>query len=201
MFCDIEMPQGSGLDLLAWVREYYPSTESVFLTCHADFHFAKQAIQLGSFDYLLKPVPIPELESVIVKVIAKRSEESKRNEFSRFGQYWVQHQSLLIERLWLDILSRTIPANPQAIRQAAEERNIPYTEQMQFVPLLIAVKRWHKELNMRDEKILEYALRNSAEEGLLNIGNYGQLITLGKGMHLVVLSFEEWNANEAERLH
>ncbi|WP_337102590.1 response regulator transcription factor [Paenibacillus sp. YIM B09110] len=201
MLCDIEMPEGNGLELLAWVREYYPSTDSVFLTCHADFHYAKQAIQLGSFDYLLKPVPIPELENVIVKVMAKRSEEIKRNEFSRYGQYWVQHQPLLIERFWMDILGQTIPANPDAIRQAAEERNIPYTEQMQFVPVLIAVKRWHKELNIRDEKIMEYALRNSAEEVLLNIGNYGQLITLGKGMHLAILSFECWNANDAERLH
>jgi two-component system response regulator YesN len=50
MLCDIEMPEDSGLDLLVWVREHYPATETIFLTCHADFAFAKQAIQLGSFD-------------------------------------------------------------------------------------------------------------------------------------------------------
>jgi len=37
MICDIEMPQGSGLELYEWVREEYPQTECIFLTCHADF--------------------------------------------------------------------------------------------------------------------------------------------------------------------
>lgn len=190
MLCDIEMPQGSGLELLAWVREHYPRTESVFLTCHADFHFAKQAIQLGSFDYLLKPIPIPELETVIAKAIAKKREESKKTEYSQYGQYWVQHQPLIIERFWLDILNQSIPASPDAIRIAAEERNIPYAEPMKFVPVLIVVKRWHKKLNTRDEKILEYALRNSAEEVLFQSNSYGQVIQLAKGMMLTILSSE-----------
>jgi len=200
MLCDIEMPLGSGLDLLAWVREHYPDTESIFLTCHADFHYAKQAIQLGSFDYLLKPIPISELEAVIAKAIDKKAEENKKSEYSQYGQYWVQHQPMLIERFWLDILNRSIPSRQDAIRQAAEERNIPFAEQMQFVPVLIAVKRWHKKLNVRDEKILEYALRNSAEELLLKLGSYGQLIPFGKGSLLALLSFEQWSDNDVRRL-
>ncbi|MFF2910741.1 response regulator [Paenibacillus sp. NPDC057934] len=200
MLCDIEMPMGSGLELLGWVKEHSPDTESIFLTCHADFHYAKQAIQLGSFDYLLKPMPIPELESVIAKAIDKKAEESKKTAFSQYGQYWIQHQPLLIERFWLDILNRSIPSRSDTIRIAAEDRNIPYSEQMRFVPVMITVKRWHKSLNMRDEKILEYALRNSAEELLLKLGSYGQLLPLSKGSLLAILSFESWTDNEAQRL-
>ena len=50
LISDIEMPQGSGLELLEWVKNNYPETEAFFLTCHADFIYAKQAIQLGSID-------------------------------------------------------------------------------------------------------------------------------------------------------
>lgn len=200
LLCDIEMPQGSGLELLAWVKENHPTTESIFLTCHADFHYAKQAVQLGSFDYLLKPLPIPELEGVITRAIAKRDESSKKEEYSRYGQYWVQHQPLLIERFWLDILNRSIPTHPEAIRQAAEERNIPYSEHMQFVPVLIVVKRWHKELSMRDEKILEYAIRNSAEETLLTLGDYGQLLPIGQRALLAILSCDSLANEEMARL-
>ena len=32
---DIEMPQGSGLDLLTWVRKMQIDVEFLFLTCHA----------------------------------------------------------------------------------------------------------------------------------------------------------------------
>ncbi|TCM97777.1 two-component system response regulator YesN [Paenibacillus sp. BK033] len=200
MLCDIEMPLGSGLELLAWVRENYPDTESIFLTCHADFQYAKQAIQLGSFDYLLKPIPIPELENVIAKAVAKKEKDNKKSEYSQYGQFWVQHQPLLIERFWLDILNRTIPSRPEAIHLAAEERNIPYPKGMLFVPLLIVVKRWHKVLNKRDEIILEYALRNSAEELLMKLGEYGQLLPINQGNLLAILTFETWSDYELERL-
>lgn len=200
MLCDIEMPMGSGLDLLSWVKEHYPDTESIFLTCHADFHYAKQAVQLGSFDYLLKPIPIPELECIIAKAIDKKTEESKKSMNSQYGQYWIQHQPLLIERFWLDILNRSISSRPDSIREAAAVRNIPYTEQMTFIPILIVVKRWHKSLNMRDEKILEYALRNSAEELLLKLGSYGQLLPFGQGSLLAILSIDPWTNNEEIQL-
>lgn len=199
MLCDIEMPQGSGLELLAWVREHYPRTESVFLTCHADFHYAKQAIQLGSVDYLLKPIPIPELENVIAKAIAKKNEEKEKTEYSQYGHYWVKHQPLIIERFWLDILNQSIPARPDAIRRAAEDRNIPYAEQMKFVPVLISVKRWYKKLKPREEKILEFALRNSAEELLFEPGIYGQLIQLAQGTMLAILGSDDAQGG-AERL-
>lgn len=35
ILCDIEMPRGSGLDLLRWLREEKRDCEFVFLTCHA----------------------------------------------------------------------------------------------------------------------------------------------------------------------
>lgn len=71
LICDIEMPKGSGLDLLKWVREHYSHTETIFLTCHSDFLYAKQALQLQSFNYLLKPVDYKELEEVIDGALEK----------------------------------------------------------------------------------------------------------------------------------
>ncbi|MBE9916146.1 response regulator [Paenibacillus donghaensis] len=188
LLCDIEMPQGSGLELLQWIRGYDPGIEAVFLTCHADFHYAKQAIQLGSFDYLLKPVPFPELEQVIGRMIRKMEQDSERNEFSRYGKYWVQHQPLLVERFWLDILQQEIPSSDNAIKQAAEERNIPYSERMIFLPVLIHVRRWYKEVTLRDEKIVEYAIRKSAEEIIQERTGQGLLLSLGRGRFLAMIS-------------
>ena len=33
MLSDIEMPQGSGLELFEWVKSFYPKTECIFVTC------------------------------------------------------------------------------------------------------------------------------------------------------------------------
>jgi two-component system response regulator YesN len=167
MLCDIEMPQESGLELLAWVRERHPSTVSIFLTCHADFRFAKEAIKLGSLDYLLKPIPPEELEAAISKAVEQAETE---HELKRRSESWVKHHPLFIERFWTDILTRTIPSSPEAVRSAARERNIRLPEGIPITPVRVQVRRWHKELTRRDEKIMEYALANALQESCADIG-------------------------------
>ncbi|MFD0698463.1 helix-turn-helix domain-containing protein [Paenibacillus sp. GCM10027628] len=198
LLCDIEMPQATGLELTEWVRERYPRTVTIFLTCHVDFKYVKQALQLGSLDYILKPIPFGELEEIIRKAIGKIKRETELAEFSQYGQFWVQHQPMLIERFWLDILNQTIPPRAKAVSAAAADRNIPYAEQMTFVPVLISVQRWHKPLTLRDEKILEYALKNAAEEMLLDNNRNGQVIALGSGRLLAILSFASHAEIEAK---
>ncbi|WP_141499964.1 response regulator [Paenibacillus luteus] len=190
MLCDIEMPQASGLELTEWVRERYPKTETIILTCHADFKYAKQALQLGSFDYILKPVPFGELEQVIERAKEKLNKESEMNQNSKFGQFWYQHQPMLIERFWQDILNQTVPSNPKSISRAAADRNIPYVEDMKFIPILVSIQRWHKPLSLRDEKLLEYGLKNSAEEILLSSRQDRLFFSLSSTKMLAIFSVD-----------
>jgi two-component system, response regulator YesN len=70
VLCDIEMPSGSGLDLLEWMRASGLDAKVVFLTCHSDFNYAKRALQLQGFDYLVKPVPAAELRRTVSRALA-----------------------------------------------------------------------------------------------------------------------------------
>lgn len=71
ILCDIEMPHGSGLELFEWVKIYYPSTECIYVTCHPDFDYVRKAMQLGSVDYILKPIDYAELDQVLNKLIVR----------------------------------------------------------------------------------------------------------------------------------
>lgn len=75
LVCDIEMPGGSGLELLKWVNEHRPDTMTLFLTCHDTFSYIQQALRLGCFDYLLKPIPYPEFEEAILRMTSPRREK------------------------------------------------------------------------------------------------------------------------------
>ncbi len=46
LLCDIEMPGENGLSLLRWARNNHMDFVCVFLTSHADFLYAKEALQL-----------------------------------------------------------------------------------------------------------------------------------------------------------
>ncbi|MCF0127000.1 MAG: response regulator, partial [Pseudobutyrivibrio sp.] len=43
---DIEMPQGTGIDLLSWYRKNNYEGEFLLLTCHESFDYASHAIKL-----------------------------------------------------------------------------------------------------------------------------------------------------------
>lgn len=71
LLCDIEMPLRSGVELVRWAKERKPELECIFLTCHAEFSFAKQAIQMGCLDYILKPAETEEVENCLKKATEK----------------------------------------------------------------------------------------------------------------------------------
>ncbi|MFA6688630.1 MAG: response regulator transcription factor [Sphaerochaetaceae bacterium] len=68
---DIRLPGQDGLTMLSRC----PVSHAVILSGHTDFSYMKQAIRLGVFDYLLKPVDDGELESTFRQLVAKIKEE------------------------------------------------------------------------------------------------------------------------------
>ena len=88
MICDINMPEENGLELLEWAKMRYPELEAVFLTCHTDFNYVRKALQLGSCDYLLKPVVYEEMEEVLLKIFERivkvRSTHENMDSFKKY---------------------------------------------------------------------------------------------------------------------
>jgi two-component system response regulator YesN len=62
---DIRMPGKSGLDLLSFVNRVSPHTLVVFMSAYSEFSYAKKALELGCFAYLLKPVNEQELRDAL----------------------------------------------------------------------------------------------------------------------------------------
>src|ERR1043165_1920361 len=73
---DIRMPGGSGLDLLATVRERLPGLPVIIMTAYSDLDSAVSAFQGGAFAYLPKPFDVPKA----VELIRRAVEESLREE-------------------------------------------------------------------------------------------------------------------------
>ncbi|NOU93102.1 response regulator [Paenibacillus sp. LMG 31456] len=195
MICDIEMPQGSGIDLLTWVRDYYPNSESVFLTCHSDFHYAKKAVALGSLDYLLKPVQFDELKQVVQRGLSKAMERKQQQDIKEKNQYytelWKTQQPLVLERFWQDVFHQRISTHPTSLYKAIRTNHLPFDEQDQFIPILISIQRWTNKFTLREERMMEYALLNTAEYSILHGSKSRQITWVTADMLLVILPVDE----------
>ncbi|MBQ7608456.1 MAG: response regulator [Desulfovibrionaceae bacterium] len=58
---DVRMPGMDGLETLRHMKEQAPAIPVILLTGHAAVGVAMEGLELGAFDYMLKPVPIAEL--------------------------------------------------------------------------------------------------------------------------------------------
>jgi len=69
LITDIKMPRMDGMTLLKEVRASHPETHCILLTAYGEFEYARQALQLGVENYLLKPLQKEELEETIEKAL------------------------------------------------------------------------------------------------------------------------------------
>lgn len=58
---DVKMPGMDGIEVLKEIKRKYPLTEVIMLTGHASLEVAIQGMEIGAFDYLMKPVEIDDL--------------------------------------------------------------------------------------------------------------------------------------------
>jgi DNA-binding NtrC family response regulator len=71
---DVKMPGMDGLTVLHKIKEADPLIEVVMLTGHASMEIAIRGMELGAFDYLMKPVEFEEL-------LYKLEDASKRKKY------------------------------------------------------------------------------------------------------------------------
>ncbi|MEK4325499.1 helix-turn-helix domain-containing protein [Paenibacillus sp. FSL R7-0312] len=190
LICDIEMPGRSGLELLAWVKQYSPGTLTIMLTCHADFEYAQRAIHHGAFHYLLKPVDYGELMKVASTALAEINKQKEQQQFEALiGDYrrkWEHQLPLLVERFWQDILSQRAAPALESLQISANTYDLDLQPDDRYFIALLGLEQWKENLSARDETIMEYALRNLAEELLLS-GLEGTVLQDQIGHNLAVI--------------
>jgi DNA-binding NtrC family response regulator len=72
VFTDLIMPEVGGLELLAAAKEARPETEVIILTGYADVDSAIEAMKLGAYDYLQKPLNFDRLKILARRVFAQK---------------------------------------------------------------------------------------------------------------------------------
>ncbi|WP_042197235.1 helix-turn-helix domain-containing protein [Paenibacillus camerounensis] len=172
LISDIEMPQGSGLELLAWIREQNLSVQAILLTNYADFNYAQKAIELQSFEYFLKPIEFDKLMLIIQKAVIRAKEQQSNEEAILGGYFWQKNQSKNLEHFWRKLVSSSTssPVKQADIRRSIEEQNLSYQMNDLIQPVLFNVFPHNGSMGKEEKDLFDFALLNVLYELLQHPG-------------------------------
>jgi len=74
---DYKMPEMTGLEILAKVSQINPEISFVIITAYGTVENAVNAMHLGAYDYLSKPVNLDELDLLIARIIEHKNLKSE----------------------------------------------------------------------------------------------------------------------------
>lgn len=130
LLCDIEMPGRDGLSLVRQIRELGSQVVCIFLTAHAEFNYARQAIEVNSMDYILKPFSVPDVTEKLRSAVKLCQERSRNSSYIRYGKLWVDSQETHIGGSGQKLVKEESDAEHQGVHKAKEYMKDHYTEQI-----------------------------------------------------------------------
>lgn len=136
---DIRMPYMDGLILAEKIRQRYPSMKVVIFSGYDDFEYAQKAIKLNVTEYILKPVNVEELTSILKRIKSNLDLEieEKRN-LSRLREKYRKSLPLIREQFFNELVHKSL--KQELIEQKLKEYDVPILGATRWVLAAIDVE-------------------------------------------------------------
>lgn len=168
LLTDIEMPEENGMELLEWTKTRYPEIVAIFLTSHADFEYARQAIKLGSFDYILQPARYEDVQHMVERAVAEARKNVHIKRLEEATQIISKQRDVALE-LMLTKSEAENYAEGEEIFKRLQEMFMTQYEHVVFYPCWIQIVRFEKIRHKWNAGLLTLVFRNVLEELLEDV--------------------------------
>lgn len=180
MICDIEMPNGTGIELLEWLRNRNSNVKTIFLTNHAEFNFAQQAIKLESIDFILKMSSIEVIEAALRRAVNIVKTIEITNRYLDYGHQWENSRGLFSNKFWHDLCIGKKYTEKAKILLDAKKYGINIDFHIKSIIIYITASRSQEALQDWNHTETDFCMANISSEVLFNDSNSSYIINLEK---------------------
>lgn len=179
---DIGMPELDGLSFIRQLQAEGAKSRFVILSCHDEFQYAQQAVQLGVQEYILKETLTPQGIAEVIGHAKDKIEEDRRLriEVARLHVQASKSKSAAKEQWLREVLSAPVADDP-AVMETLREYGLN-TKLGRYIPVLFRSHRYQEALTRyRREEAVKFIVENAAEEllreepDMLFVGHTGSL--------------------------
>ncbi len=162
MLCDIEMPEENGLQLLSWAKERFPDIECIFLTSHAEFDFAVEAMKLGSFDYVLQPAKFEDITAVLERLAEKMKNKRRIQTLEAMSINAASHRDNILELMKVKIeQGKEQEADQICSRHVQVYASLFDSRKCEVRQLLVRIEKWNDILKKMDDEEVKLVLKRT----------------------------------------
>jgi len=122
---DINMPEMNGIELLKRVKRLNPHTMVIIITAYPKIAVAREAIQLGAYDFIIKPIDLDLMVFSVEKAFEKKKLEKEVETYHKFLEKLVEAKTTELQTALL-ILKKTHLDSVKVLTGAIEAKD-PYT--------------------------------------------------------------------------
>lgn len=158
---DIEMPVENGIDLYKWMREKQIASHCIFLTSHAEFSYAQDALRLGAFDYIIQPAPYDEVTRVVRKAVLAVENEREKETTLEHGEIFEKQRKTIAGNAIRNLLRGL--SNREYMHSLANLNLLPRLD-LQGYLVMIHIVEWHTASEIWEGGLLEIGLENVTSE-------------------------------------
>ena len=94
---DMRLPDGNGLDLVAWIQENHPSVPVAVISAHGNIESAVRALKLGAFDFVSKPLDLGGLRKLVGSALKLRPGADGATTLTMQGPRLTGHSKIMQE--------------------------------------------------------------------------------------------------------
>lgn len=162
---DINMPIMDGLEFVQEMKNRGLDSKIIILTGHNEFQYAKQALQLGVHNYILKPVNDHELSNALKEV--KNAIEGENNikvEFNKLKQQVKESIPLLREKYLNELLQGNVTRNEKELAKKSAYLNLHFSSNTYRVITIEINREEDDQWSDEDLQLWKFAVSNIACE-------------------------------------
>src|ERR1700687_5695557 len=92
---DMRLPDGDGLDLVAWIQELHADVPVAVITAHGNVESAVRALKLGAFDFVSKPLDLGVLRKLVASALKLRPGSERATTLTMQGRRLIGQSSIM----------------------------------------------------------------------------------------------------------
>lgn len=162
-FVDITMPFMNGLEFIAALKKIQPEALVIIITGYDRFEYARDAIRLGAFEYLLKPIQEDDFEKMLNslrKALGKRRTEAHYLKWA--NKKLMENRSKLIS----DLIQKCVDGRLTEDEITNESEYLKVEIPEEYTMVLVSVEYQENEDIKRtwNDDLIFFAVQNIAKE-------------------------------------